>query len=78
MSGGNGRQFVKYSFYKVDPEWRRLPDEQQADNRGEFAALVQPDRQRNGKDRRENRKPKGFESRPSGGLKRDGHRNNRS
>ena len=40
MSGGNGRQFVKYNFYKVDPEWRRLPDEQQADNRGEFAALV--------------------------------------
>ncbi len=40
MSGGNGRQFVKYNFYKVDPEWRRRPDEQRADNRGEFAALV--------------------------------------
>ena len=40
MPGANGRQFVKYSFFKVDPEWRRLPAELRADGKREFAAVV--------------------------------------
>ncbi len=39
--GSNGRQFVKYNFFKVDPAWRRLPDEERADNKREFAAVVE-------------------------------------
>ena len=33
-----GRHFVKYSFLHVDPAWRRLPDEQRAQDKREFAA----------------------------------------
>ncbi len=33
-----GRRFVKYSFLKADPAWRRLPDEQRARDKQEFAA----------------------------------------
>lgn len=36
----DGRQFVKYNFYAVDPEWRRLPWEQRDDNRRELSAVV--------------------------------------
>ena len=41
MTGSNGRQFVKYSFYKVDPLWRRLPDAERQDGKREFAAVVE-------------------------------------
>ena len=27
MAESGRRQFVKYSFFKLDPEWRRLPEE---------------------------------------------------
>ena len=40
MSNENGRQSVKYDFYKLDPAWRRLPDEDRADQREEFGAVV--------------------------------------
>lgn len=33
-----GRHFVKYTFLKVDPAWRRLPGEQRARDKQEFAA----------------------------------------
>ena len=36
----NGRHFVKYSFFKVDPDWRRLSAERRADGKREFAAVV--------------------------------------
>jgi len=35
------RQFVKYSFLQVDPAWRRLPDEQRAADKREFAAACE-------------------------------------
>ena len=41
MAGSNGRQFVKYDFYLVDPVWRRLPVEERADNRREYYAVVE-------------------------------------
>jgi chlorite dismutase len=34
------RQFVKYTFYKLDPAWRRLPPERRAEDKKEFAAVV--------------------------------------
>lgn len=41
MAGENGRQFVKYSFFKVDPQWRRLPDDERTSGKSEFAAVVE-------------------------------------
>ena len=41
MANSNGRQFVKYSFYKVDPLWRRLPEAERHESKREFAAVVQ-------------------------------------
>ena len=41
MAEPDGRQFVKYSFYQVDPLWRRLPESERADNKREFAAVVE-------------------------------------
>ena len=41
MAGENGRQFVKYSFYRVDPQWRRLPDDERTAGKSEFAAVVE-------------------------------------
>ena len=41
MSEPNGRQFGKYSFYKLDPLWRRLPWEERADSRREFSAVFE-------------------------------------
>ena len=35
------RHFVKYTFLKVDPAWRRLPDEQRAADKREFAAACE-------------------------------------
>ena len=40
MADSNGRQFVKYDFYSVDPLWRRLPPEEQELDRREFCAVV--------------------------------------
>ncbi len=34
------RQYVNFAFYKVDPAWRRLPDEERDRHRAEFAAAV--------------------------------------
>ena len=41
MADSNGRQFVKYTFYSVDPAWRRLPEVERTDNKREFAAVVE-------------------------------------
>jgi chlorite dismutase len=38
--GDGHRQFVSYTFYKVQPEWRRLPEEDRRRGRAEFAAVV--------------------------------------
>src|SRR3954453_9331235 len=35
------RQVVKYTFLQVDPAWRRLPDEQRAADKREFAAACE-------------------------------------
>jgi chlorite dismutase len=35
------RHFVKYTFLKVDPAWRRLPDEQRAADKLEFLAACE-------------------------------------
>ena len=40
MEESDGRQFVKYNFYAVDPLWRRLPTEERDDNRREFSAVL--------------------------------------
>jgi len=34
------RQFVRFGFYALDPQWRRLPDEERRNQRDEFAKLV--------------------------------------
>lgn len=34
------RQFVSYTFYKVDPAWRRLPVAERAQNKEEFTRVV--------------------------------------
>ena len=41
MAGKDERQFVKYNFYKVDPEWRRLPGDERTAHKREFAAVVE-------------------------------------
>ena len=33
-------RFLKYTFYKVDPQWRRLSNEEKSSSKNEFAALV--------------------------------------
>src|SRR3954447_16191625 len=35
------RHVVKYTFLQVDPAWRRLPDEQRATDKREFAAACE-------------------------------------
>ena len=35
------RHFVKYSFLKVDPAWRRLPDDERAEHKREFLAACE-------------------------------------
>jgi chlorite dismutase len=40
VSSNGHRQFVKYTFYKLDPAWRRLPSERRAQDKAEFAAVV--------------------------------------
>ena len=34
------RDFVKYSFFKVDPKWRLLPSEQRSDGKMQFAQVL--------------------------------------
>jgi chlorite dismutase len=42
MSDSNQpRQYVNYQFLKVDPAWRRLPAEERARGKAEFASVVQ-------------------------------------
>ena len=41
MAGSNGRQFVKYNFYKVAPEWRRLPENERSAGKRELAAVIE-------------------------------------
>lgn len=38
---GAPRQYVGYSFYKVDPAWRRLPSEERAAGKEAFARVVE-------------------------------------
>jgi chlorite dismutase len=35
------RHFVKYTFLKVDPAWRRLPDDERAEHKREFLAACE-------------------------------------
>ena len=35
------RQFVRFAFYKLDPIWRRLPGEQQAEHKHELANTIE-------------------------------------
>ena len=35
------RHFVKYTFLKVDPGWRRLPDDQRSADKREFLAACE-------------------------------------
>jgi chlorite dismutase len=34
------RQVVSFSFYKVQPEWRRLAQQEKAEHRGEFGSII--------------------------------------
>lgn len=38
--GKEPREFVKYTFYKIRPEWRLLPADEKKRQKAEFAALV--------------------------------------
>ena len=40
MAESDGRQFIKYNFFKLDPLWRRLPQAERVDSKREFAAVV--------------------------------------
>jgi chlorite dismutase len=40
-SSGEDRQFVHFSFYKLDPAWRRLPEAEQDVSRAELAATIE-------------------------------------
>jgi chlorite dismutase len=35
------RQFVNFAFYRVDPAWRRLPEEERSRGKQEFARVVE-------------------------------------
>ena len=39
-SGDDRRQFVNFAFYKVDPVWRRLPEEERQRGKCEFVEVV--------------------------------------
>ena len=41
MADENGREFVKYNFYSVDPAWRRLPEAERIEGKAEFASAVE-------------------------------------
>ncbi len=40
MGEDNKRQYVKYSFYKLDRRWRLLPGEEKARGKEEFLAIL--------------------------------------
>ena len=40
MQSKDGRQFVRYTFYKLDPQWRRLDSREKESHRGQFLAVV--------------------------------------
>jgi chlorite dismutase len=40
-SAGEDRQFVHFSFYKLDPAWRRLPEAEQESSRAELTATIE-------------------------------------
>ena len=40
MAQEGRRDFVKYSFFKVDPAWRRLPPEEREQSKREFAEVA--------------------------------------
>jgi chlorite dismutase len=41
MSDQPGGQYLAYSFYKVDPAWRRLPVEERAAHKDAFAEVIE-------------------------------------
>lgn len=41
MAEKGQRQFVKYNFFKVDSEWRKLPENERSDSKREFAAVIE-------------------------------------
>ncbi len=41
MSSENRSQFVNFAFYKVDPQWRRLSEEEKRKGREEFLEVVE-------------------------------------
>ena len=41
MAAGGRRQFVKYTFFKVDPAWRRLVSQEREHSKEEFTAVVE-------------------------------------
>ena len=40
MDEQSRRAFVNYSFFKVDPKWRLLPDDQRNDGKMQFAQVL--------------------------------------
>ncbi len=40
MTTAAAAQYVKYTFFKVDPTWRRLPLETRAQDKLELAAVI--------------------------------------
>ncbi len=40
MESNNKRQFVKYSFYQVEPTWRRLPDKEKEEGKKQLLAVL--------------------------------------
>ena len=40
MAQDGKKPFVRYSFYKVDPRWRRLPEAQRDQGKAQFVAVV--------------------------------------
>ena len=41
MARKRGKQVVKFNFYRVMPEWRRLPDAERDAAKEQFAAIVE-------------------------------------
>ena len=41
MAQDTGRRFIKYTFFKADPQWRRLSDADRDRGKQEFAAVVE-------------------------------------
>lgn len=41
MAEDQKRQYVNYTFYKVDPQWRRLPEKERERGKREFAEVIE-------------------------------------